>query len=219
MYIEKQKIMIGVISVICIISFLVGAYFLTNQSQPIDFPSVNTILETDHVTWSPDKKNILVEYSDLQCPAYRQFHTTLKEFEASGSADTDIPKKVTLVYRHYPLTQLHPHAQEAALAAEAAGLQGKFFQFADMAFEKQAVWSKENDVNTIFTQYAKDLGLNVDQFKKDLTSPEVAKKVSDDVQSGNAAQISATPTFFLNGKKLTDITSFDDFKKLLRQLP
>lgn len=219
MYLDKQKVMIGIISAICIVGFIIGAYFLTNQNQPVDFPNVNTILSNDHVTWSPDKKNILVEYSDLQCPACRQFHSALKEIEATGSADFDILKKVTLVYRHYPLTQIHPHAQEAALAAEAAALQGKFFEFTNVLFEKQSIWSKESDVNKIFAQYAKDLGMNVDQFKTDLLSPDVAQKVSDDIRSGNAAQISATPTFFLNGKKLTDIASYEDFKKLLKQLP
>lgn len=213
---NKNSVIIGILSVIGIIIFLAAAYILTSQQTPTDFPAANQILPTDHVKWSPDKKTILVEYSDLQCPACKEFHDYIQQFEASSSADYNLTHHITFVYRNYPLTQIHPHAREAALAAEAAAIQGKFFPFTDKLFATQTTWSQQTDAVSYFISYAKDLGLNVDQFKSDMQSKAVEDKVNNDIQSGNSVDIQATPTFFLNGKKLDSIQSFDQFKQLLK---
>lgn len=214
---SKNSIIITVISVVAIFGFLGIVYMATSgssSSQSTSYPSINVIKPDDHVTWSKDKKNILVEYSDLQCPACRAFHDYIK-----GNIETDksITGKITFVYRHFPLS-IHIHSTEAAIAAEAAGKQGKFFEFADYMFTNQDQWASSNNVNQYFLNAAKDLKLDVNKFKTDISSPDAKKKVDADVASGLSAQVDSTPTFFLNGTKLDNLRSFDDFKKALSQL-
>src|SRR3989338_5247197 len=160
-----NKILLGVISVILIFVFLIAAYKFTNTASDKIYPQVNSITKTDHLKWATDsasKKNILVEYSDLQCPACKTFHDFIKsEIEASGSANAGIMKKVTFVYRHFPLAQ-HQHEEGAAYAAEAAGKQDKFFEFSNLLFAKQKEWSDNDGAVKKFESYAKELGLDLE---------------------------------------------------------
>ncbi len=214
----KNKIIIAVVSILAVFGFLLVAYKLTNTPQNTSYPEVNKILKSDHIKWATESaaiKNILVEYSDLQCPACKNFHTIIKD---QVETDKKITSKVTFVYRHFPLTNLHQNAEKAAYAAEAAGKQNKFFEYADVLFAKQDEWAKIKDVETKFESYAKDLKLDVDKFKKDLNSKEAKEKVSADVLSGNNAAVNATPTFYLNGQKLDSVRSFDEFIKLLQNI-
>ena len=139
------------------------------------------------------------------------------EIEASGAASADIRKNVTFVYRHFPLAQ-HANAEPAAYAAEAAGKQDKFYEFVDVAFEKQKEWSDGKDAVKKFESYAQSLKLDMNKFKKDRDSKEVKDKVAADLLSGQTAAVNSTPTFYLNGKKLGPINSFADFLKPLRAL-
>lgn len=213
-----NKIIIGIISVVAIFAFLLVAYKFTNTSSDKSFPEVNKVSKSDHLKWSKDKKNILVEYSDLQCPACKSFNEFMKsEIEASGSGNTEITKKVAFVYRHFPLAQ-HENAEEAAYAAEAAGKQGKFFEYTYVLFDKQKDWEKDKDADKKFESYAKDMDLDIEKFKKDRDSQETKNKVNSDLLSGQKADVNATPTFYLNGKKLGPINSFDEFLKPLQSL-
>ncbi len=169
----------------------------------------------DHVKWSPDRKNILVEYADYQCPACKEFHQFLASFEATGSADAAITKKVTFVYRNFPLFQIHKNAYPSAYAAEAAGKQDKFWQMYDLLYKNQEKWSELPNPTDYFVGLAKQLGLDTEQFKTDMSSQEVKNKVEADLQSGELAQISSTPTFFYNGQQL-ELQSYDQFKKILQ---
>lgn len=213
----SNKLLITILSIIGIVGFLALSYAMTSSPKNSLFAEVNQIKQSDHLTWSKEKKNILVEYSDLQCPACKSFHDLLKQFESTQSAEYAITKKIAFVYRHYPLAQ-HQYANDAAYAAEAAGKQGKFFEMTDLIFQNQDTWSKRADAKDIFLGYAQDLSLNLEQFKKDRESQAVKTKVSEDLLSGEKAQIQGTPTFFLNGKKLDDVRSFDEFKRLLKDL-
>ena len=96
------------------------------------------------------KKNILVEYSDLECPACQNAHNIIKSIEASGSADFEITKKVTFVYRHFPLFQIHTKVNVAAYASEAAAKQGKFWEMTDILFKNQKTWAKATILKRIF---------------------------------------------------------------------
>lgn len=217
---NKNTIIITIISVIVIFGFLIGVYILTNSSSSSGTISkeAQTVTLADHVKWSPEKKNILVEYSDLQCPACKAFHDMIKnQIEASGSANVGITKKVTFIYRHFPLDQ-HPFSHDAAYAAEAAGKQGKFYEMSNLLFANQETWSKSVNPKENFVKYAQQLSLNVDQFKKDSDSQEVKNKVNQDYQSGIQAGVNSTPSFYLNGKKLDNVASFSDFIQLLKNI-
>lgn len=213
----QNKILLTIGGVIAGVLFLVVAYMLTSSSQPTLYPNVNKIKADDHLKWSKDKKVILVEYSDLQCPACKGFHDYIRQgIETPKNGEVDLTKKVTLIYRQFPLTTIHQNALQAAYASEAAAKQGKFFEFADKTFDTQSLWEKlsNSDVKSYFADIAKSLKLNVDEFKKDMDSDEVKNRVQEDQQSAGEAEVNATPTFFLNGEKL-DLQSYDQLKQLL----
>lgn len=213
---EKNQILMTIAALVITFILLFGVYKLTNQPVQTNFPEINKITVNDHIMWSLEKKNILVEYSDYQCLGCKNIHNIFSQFSASGSADLDITKKVTLVYRHYPISQIHPSSIIAAYAAEAAGKQGKFNEMSNILFNEQDVWGKSNDVKENFVNYAKSLDLNLDQFNKDMDSKTIKEKVEADIASADKAGINETPTFFYNGKKLDRITSIEEFKKILR---
>ncbi len=214
----NKTIIAIVISVVVLFAFLFVAYQLTNTATPTVYRQINVVKSDDHVTWSPAKKNILVEYTDFECPACKEFHTLINQMVASGSADAKIKDKVTFVMRDFPLYQIHPNSMTAAYAAEAAGKQGKFFQYVDELFATQDNWANLSDPTSYFIQLATKLKLNTNEFKADMNSQSGKDKVNADIASGNQAGINATPTFFLNGKKLDNIQSFNQFRSLLINL-
>ena len=152
----------------------------------------------------------LVEFSDFQCPACGVYYPMVLQ------VIKDFTGKMNFVYRNFPLTDLHPNAQPAAYAAEAAGLQGKYWEMHDALFTKQNDWSASTTPLDIFAQYAMTLGLNADQFKKDMDSDTVKKKVAEDVADGNTIGINATPTFFLDGVKLDNPATLADFETAIK---
>ena len=105
--------------------------------------------------------SVLIEYSDFQCPACKAYYPVVSKI-----AD-ELGTKVQVVYRNYPLSQLHKNARTAASAAEAAGKQGKFWEMHDVLFINQEKWSESKDVKRDFSAYAKAIGLSVEQFTQD----------------------------------------------------
>jgi protein-disulfide isomerase len=211
---EKKNIIWAVLSTLAVFAFLTVFYVLSIGEQQKVYKEINTVNNDDHVKWSAKKQKVLVEYSDFQCPACKNFHEYLRSLEATTSSAIGIPQKVTLVFRNFPLYEIHPVSLEAAYAAEAAGKQGKFWEMADLLYANQSEWINKN-YNQLFVEYAKQLGLDPERFNKDIKSQEVKDKVKKDMTSGTNIGINATPTFFLDGKKLGDFSSFDEFKKLL----
>lgn len=151
-------------------------------------------------------KVVVVEYSDFQCPACAGFEpvvdNVLKEYG----------DQIALVYRHFPLDNLHKNSRAASAAAEAAGLQDKFWEMHSRLFRSQLDWANEPDPSAKFAIYAKELGLNPIRFASDSQSPLTKQAVDLDYQSGLRSQIMATPTFFVNGQKMLDLRNYNDFK-------
>ena len=157
----------------------------------------------DHTKGSESNKILLIEYGDYQCPscgdAYPNVNTLMEEYGDD----------VTLVFRNFPLTAIHPNARAAAAVAEAAGLQGKFWEMHDKLYVSQNDWSglDASKRTTVFNSYAQDLGLDMDKFNADVAGKEAGQKINFDMALGKSVDVAATPTFFLNGKKLDDATS------------
>lgn len=212
---KKNTVILSVLSGLVLLGFLFVVYSLTTKPAQTDFPEITKIASTDHVKWSPDKKNVLVEYGDFQCPACKEFHQFLAGFEASGSANSSLPKKITFVFRNFPLFQIHQNAYSSAYAAEAAAKQNKFWEMYDLLYQNQKEWADLPNPTDFFVNLAKQLALNIDQFKTDMNSKEVKNKVEDDLRSGNGAAVSSTPTFFYNGKKI-ELQSFDQLTQTLQ---
>lgn len=165
----------------------------------------------DWIKGDPEAKVYLIEYSDLQCPACRAYWPLVKQLEGEFSND------IKIIYRHFPLTTIHKNAQIAAQTAEAAGLQGKFWEMHDLLFEKQLEWSPLNNASEKFNEYTASLNLDIEKFKQDLNSPAVKEAVNQDITTGNQAQVRGTPSFYLQGKKINNPPSYDQFRELILQ--
>ncbi len=165
---------------------------------------------TDWSTGNADASVTLIEYSDFQCPACAFYYPIVKRLKDEEGA------KFRLIYRNFPLKTLHKNAEPAALAAEAAGNQGKFWQMHDLLFENQKSWESLGNPDEAFIGYAQQLELDATRFSEDYKASATADRVQEDVQSGNAASVDATPTFFLNGTKVENPPSnYEGLKKLL----
>lgn len=160
---------------------------------------------------SSDVDVTLVEYSDFQCPACGAYYPIVKQL------NLELAGRIKFVYRHFPLTKIHENANLAALSAEAAGKQNKFWEMHDMIFENQNKWSDDKDAKNLFIEYARSLNLDIEKFKIDLDSKEVQEKVTNDYQNGIRLGVNSTPTFFLNSTKLQNPASYEAFKKLLEE--
>jgi Na+/H+ antiporter NhaA len=164
---------------------------LSGTAEPlIDLdPSVDP--EYDHVRGPLDAAVTLVEYGDLECPYCARAEPAVRELLAAFGDD------LSFVFRHYPLPDVHPHAQLAAEAAEAAGAQGAFWEMHDLLFTHQDALEAKDLLG-----YAADLGLDVDRFKRDLRERRHERRVTEDVAGAERSGVSGTPTFFINGQRV-----------------
>ena len=144
-----------------------------------------------HVRGPKSAPVTIEEFGDFQCPPCSVMSGLLKKGEEEGKG------KIRVVFRHFPLA-MHEHARAAALAAEAAELQGKFWEMHDLLYKEQANWSKNVEAPSLFNSYAGTLGLDLERFKKDMQNPEVAARIDADHQLGSSRGVSSTPTLFVN---------------------
>jgi protein-disulfide isomerase len=148
-------------------------------------------------------KVTIVEFSDYQCPFCGQAESLMSQVLET------YPKDVKLVYKQFPLTSIHPNAMPASKAALAAGRQGKFWEMHKLIFENQRQLGPEK-----YVEFAEKLNLDVPQFKKDMESPEILAQINRDMMEARAADVTGTPTIFVNGKRLMN-RSFDGFKQMI----
>lgn len=179
----------------------------TNISAPTSLAQVDSVTSEDHVKGNPNSEIILVEYSDFECPACAAYYPLLKDLlEEYGDS-------IKFVYRHFPLRQ-HIGAKPASYAAEAAGKQEKFWEMHDMIFENQGTWAATKNPEKFFLGYAQVLGLNLEQYEKDVASSAINSKVEKDYQSGLRAGVSSTPSLFLNGSRIQP-RSYQEFRSFI----
>lgn len=183
----------------------VGA-LLTQFSKSSDQPIADVAGERRHQRGEGEVT--VVEFSDLQCPACQSVQAPLAKILAKFEG------RVQLVYRHFPLSKIHKNAQIAAQASEAANMQGKFFEFHDLLFAKQAEWSGLEDPTPKFGEYAQELGLDKEKFAADTVSDEAKEAVGVDSAAATRYALSGTPTFFVNGVK----TEFNQIELKLSEL-
>lgn len=156
-----------------------------------------------HIKGNPDASVVLVEYSDLQCPACAAFVPAVSEvMNTYGDS-------VRFEYKHFPLP-IHPFAVQAAMAAEAAGQQDKFFEYHDLLFENQETWARSATPQALFIEYAERLELDVETFRRHMNASVLREHVQGQFAEGRERGITGTPTFFLNGERM-QISTFEDF--------
>lgn len=147
---------------------------------------------------------VLMEYSDFQCPACKAYQPLVDQI-ISQYGD-----RIAFVYRNFPLTSIHIHADETARVAEAAGLQGKFWEMHDLLFETQGQWENMVNATPIFEDFARQLGLDLERFKVDVSSDAVAQTVANDYARGLRIGVRGTPSFYLNGTPI-ELRSAEEF--------
>lgn len=200
--------MAALITIITMLILGVGLFFATKTSSPTqEVKDIKELVgDARHATGSAQAKVTLVEVADFQCPACAVAHPYVKSILDTHKDD------VYYVYRHFPLTQ-HKNAFPAAEASEGAYEQGKFWEMYNLLYEKQQDWEGSNNPVEKFSEYAKELGLNVDQFKKSLAEHKFKEFVQKDLDEAMKLQIEATPTFYINGVKYTG--DFRDMKAFI----
>lgn len=208
---SPRTILVSVIGMIAI--FGIGAWIASSpQDQGGELgPAVDVnVTPSDRILGNEEAPVTLIEYGDFQCPACRSYYFLLEEVKK------EFPDELRIVYRHFPLTRIHPNAMRAAVAAEAAGEQGKFSQMHDLLFERQPDWSGSSNPSEIFLSYAQELELDTEKFKSDMEERSLREKVEGDMRSGRSLQVNSTPTFFLQGQRIQNPRSPEEFIALVR---
>lgn len=169
----------------------------------------NAITAIDWIEGSPAATVELVEYSDFQCPACGFYYPWVKKLNEKFAGE------LKFAYRYFPLSNIHRNADLSAWTAEAAGQQGKFWEMHNKLFDNQAIWSDSDEVEKIFTGYAKELGLDMAKFATDLKSKATKDRVAADYANGSAIGVNHTPTFFLNGVEIQNPSNYANFEELI----
>lgn len=201
-----DKRFIGVL--VAIVVILGGIFFITNDNKA-NAPSGAGAL-TKHVTGQGKSGVTLVEYGDFQCPACYQYHPAVKQVIEKYK------DQITFQFRNFPIFSAHPNALAAARAAEAADLQGKYWEMHDILYQQQQTWSSIQNPQPQFEVYARQIGLNVEKYKTDFKSSLVNNRVQADLKEGERLKVDSTPTFFLDGKKIsTPQPTLEAFSKVI----
>ena len=193
--------------IIIAIVVVFGVIFALNGNKSNSTGKAGT--PTQHIEGKGSSGVTLIEYGDYQCPFCGQYYPIIKQVQ------TEYNDKIFFQFRNFPLVSLHQNAFAGARAAEAAGLQNKFWEMHDLLYENQNQWSGVSDPTPLFKQYAQSLGLNTAQFQTDYASSKVNDLINADTAAGNALKITGTPSFFLDGKQVQIGASVQDFEKVL----
>ena len=206
---KKYSIWIG--GLVLIILAIGGLMWLVSQPTTTQNETVNIapISKRDISEGDKNAKVTLVEYADFQCPACAAYHPIVTQLLESYKG------KIFYTYRMFPLTQVHPNSHISAQAAYAAFKQGAFFTYDDQLYNNQKDWADQQDPSNIFVDYAKALKLDVNKFKTEMNSDEAKKYVNDSEQEALSEGMNATPTFIVNGNKITNPAGLEEFKKII----
>jgi protein-disulfide isomerase len=144
----------------------------------------------------PNVSVTVEEYGDYQCPPCGVLYPELKKIEA------EYGNRIDFIFYNFPLTKNHKNALAAAQAAEAARLQNRFWQMHDLIYDHQNVWKDQEDPRPTFTNYARDLGLDLKRFAHEMDGPEVQQRIAEDKQRADSLGIQGTPTVLVEGRQL-----------------
>jgi protein-disulfide isomerase len=148
-----------------------------------------------HIRGNPTAPVTLEEFGDFQCPPCANMAPFIDQLVK------EYHPNLKIVFRNLPLP-VHKYAREAALAAEAAGLQGRYWEMHDVLYREQAVWSKADNARELFDSYAGMLGLNLNQFKKDMASEKARQRIESDQERADSLGVRSTPTVFINNQEV-----------------
>ena len=176
------------------------------KKEEINKLTVPVNIGTDHIRGSIDAPITIVEYGDYECPYTGMAYPVVKEIMRQFG------EKLYFVFRNFPLREIHPHAQHAAEAAEAAATQDKFWQMHDYLFKHQKALDDHHLV-----EYAQKVGLDIEKFKQEMSGHVYAPLINESLKNGSNSGVKGTPTFFVNGIRYEDSWDLDTFSNLLEK--
>jgi protein-disulfide isomerase len=203
-----------VIVLVAVVAVVIGLVYYRG-SQPTDLgqrnPNGNTPTNTNRPTpaptnvplgatppnylGSPNAAVTVEEFADFQCPSCGATHPVMKQLQGIFG------QRIKFIFRNFPLP-MHDKAYDAATAAEAAGIQGKFWDMHNLLYTNQAAWSSDPNYKQVFRGYAEKIGLDVDKWENDMAGMSARGRIQADMDRGKALQINSTPTVFINGKSV-----------------
>ena len=190
MIMQRRYILAGALIVSCLIFAIF--FFRSKQFHPA---AAHAPLHNEKIKGPEDAPITIVEFSDFQCPSCAKSQTPLKKFLGQ------FPNLIKVHFRYFPLP-MHRAAFDAALSAECAAEQLKFWPYQEMLFQEQETWSHDPDPRALFMAYANSVGIERNSYQKCVGDPKITQAVENDRQSGETLQVSSTPTFFINGERL-----------------
>ena len=213
---NSSNLPFAIIGIVLLVALVGGWWFYQNAKTPsklgnsnVNKPVVNatpgksekeiyesglTGANPPNMLGSPTAAVTVEEFADYQCPTCGTEHPKLKEITGAYG------NKIKFIYRSFPLTQIHKNAYDSAVAAEAAGMQGKFWAMQDQLFDNRTEWENSNDARKIFEGYAQKLGLDVAKFQNDMLGLPAKSRVDEDMKRGRSIGINGTPTIYIVGK-------------------
>jgi protein-disulfide isomerase len=210
----KRYLPFAIIAVVLVLAAGGGALFYRFKQQQIAAAreaaaaatrqsalSVKRGADPPHVRGPADAGVVLEEFGDFECPPCGNISPIIEKLKS------DYGNRLRVVFREFPMA-VHTRALRAACAAEAAGLQGKFWEMHDLLFQERFIWPKAPDVERLFGEYGGRLQLDVNRFTRDIDSEEVKRRIMADQERGASLHVDRTPTLFLNGQ-LVPTTSFN----------
>lgn len=189
----------------------IGGIFWYGSSRPaIPTSELLTVVADDWIEGNKDAPVTIVEYLDFECEACGAYYPVIKRLSE------EFKNEVRFVNRYFPLSG-HKNSMTSALAVEAAGKQGKYWEMHNIVFENQRDWGEKSSPDPkIFENYAKQIGLDMDQYGKDITSRELKNRIERDRKAGQKLGLTGTPTFFLNSEKIDNPRGYENFKALIQ---
>ncbi|MBP6942753.1 MAG: DsbA family protein [Candidatus Buchananbacteria bacterium] len=207
------NIIVAIIAVAAVIFLMArGIYKQSEEKNELANTTQASILEiknNDWVSGNPEAPVTLIEYLDFECETCGAYYPLVSQLK------TDYQDQMRFAVRYFPLPG-HKNSRSAAHAVEAAGKQGKFWEMHDMLFTRQREWGEQHAADQDqFEKYAREIGLNIDQWKQDVASTEVKDRVDANYQEAIQLGLQGTPSFFLNGRKIEGPRTYEGFKRLI----
>jgi protein-disulfide isomerase len=191
----KKKLPFIIIGIVLLV-VAGGSWIYNSRNQSLSSTKGTSGAQPPHIHGPAGALVRIEEFGDFQCPSCGTLHPVLKKLAAQYDS------RIALTFREFPLAPIHPNATEAARAAEAAGLQGQFWQVHDRLYDYQAAWSDSSNVRSVFAQYATDMGLDAARLRRDMDSQPVTDRIVADQRRAVSLGVTGTPTLFLNGKEV-----------------
>lgn len=183
-----------IITILIIVGVITGAILLSGGDD-------NTVgAQSNNFYGQEEGVLTLTEYGDFQCPACGGFYPIVKEVKEQ------FKDQIRFEFKHFPLVQIHPNAMPAHRAAQAAANQGKFWEMHDMLYEQQQSWTDSSNPASVFEQYARDIGLDMDQYLSEVNTSEVLGVINADIDAGKSLGANSTPTFTIDGEVVEDLS-------------